>query len=141
MSGNVGHAEENEECKCGARFGGGEMVSFFFRLGETQRVIMTCEICDPKHFGGIKLDAELASAVFDEVDDDLPETIDMPLLELRERQLAACTRVMLSVAVKLRKLDADYGKYQEDSRQFIKLAERLEAVRAGYKDPNETENG
>jgi hypothetical protein len=102
-------------------------------LGRKTRAVTTCGVCSPTQEKEAMFDDE------DEVDDsdELPETIDMPLLELRERQLAACTRVMRSVAGALRKLDADYGKYQEDSKQFIKQAERLEAVRAGYGDPED----
>lgn len=70
-------------------------------------------------------------------DEELPETLDMPLLELRERQLASCTRTMRNVARRLRELSS------ADKETLDDLAQRLERVRAGYTETveQEEENG
>lgn len=70
-------------------------------------------------------------------EDELPETLDMPLLELRERQLASCTRTMLRVANSLRELSRE----DEAGETLRDLAQRLERVRAGYTETVEPENG
>lgn len=66
-------------------------------------------------------------------DEELPETLDMPLLELRERQLASCTRTMRNVARRLRDLSF------ADKEALADLAQRLERVRAGYTETVEQE--
>jgi len=87
-------------------------------------VLVRCPVCNPAHFPPAEKEEPAIEAEL------LPDNIPLPLLRLRELQLAACTKVMREVAGALQDM-LNPDTHLEDVKAISALASKLNRVRAG----------
>lgn len=111
---------------CGAPVRAGDDAKVVFVLGQLDAQVVACGNCSDEPSATVGQDDELDEGEEDE--DELPSHVPLPMLQLREIQLSACTRAMREVANELEAL------------ALTTLATKLNRVRAGLPaEPEEDE--